>query len=231
MTTRDAMMALSTFRQRYVVQAADTDGLVQEAYRLRHQVYCLERGYKPGEDGLEIDAFDAHARHAVVRDRRDGQVVGTVRLILPVPGSRRSLPTQQLCAPGLLDRLPQSTTAEVSRFAISKNRRSADAMGDSLLRLGLVQGALRLSREAGVTHWCAVMERSLLRLLRATAIHFTPAGPCVEYYGLRQPAHAHLDDMLARMELEQPGVWHFVTGAGQFWPSQAARQLEYPAAA
>ena len=231
MTTRDAMTALSTFRQMYAVQVADTPDLVQEAYRLRHQVYCLERGYEPGTEGLETDAFDAHARHAVVRDRRDGQVVGTVRLILPVPGSRRSLPTQQLCQAGLLDRLPQATIAEVSRFAISKDRRGADAMGDSLLRLSLVQGALRLSREAGVTHWCAVMERSLLRLLRATAIHFTPAGPCVEYHGLRQPAYADLDAMVARMEIEQPGIWHFVTGAGQAWPSQAVRQVEYSAAA
>lgn len=218
MNTGDVAAALSNFRSKYAVQVADSAELIREAYCLRHQVYCLERGYEPGTGGLETDAFDVHASHAVVCERGNGRVVGAVRLILPVPGSRCSLPTQQLCAPGLLDGLPLATTAEVSRFAVSKDRRGSDAMADSLLRLSLVQGALRMSRDHGVTHWCAVMERSLLRLLRTTAIHFSPVGPCVEYHGLRQPAVAELHAMMARMEQEQPRIWDFVTGAGQFWP-------------
>ena len=227
MNIGDVTAALTSFRSKYVVQVADSAELTREAYCLRHQVYCLERGYELGAGGLETDAFDAHASHAVVCERQNGRVVGTVRLILPVPGSRRSLPTQQLCAPGLLDGLPLATTAEVSRFALSKDRRGSDAMADSLLRLSLVQGAVQMSRDFGVTHWCAVMERSLLRLLRTTAIHFSPVGPCVEYHGLRQPAVADLGTMMARMEREQPRLWHFVTGAGEFWPSV----MEYSEAA
>lgn len=227
MNIGDVTAALSSFRSRYAVQVADSAELIQEAYCLRHQVYCTERGYEPGTGGLETDMFDAHSSHAVVRERHNGRVVGTVRLILPLAGNRRSLPTQQLCTPGLLDGLPTKTTAEVSRFAVSKDRRGADAMADSLLRLSLVQGAVRMSRDHGVTHWCAVMERSLLRLLRTTAIHFSPIGPCVEYHGLRQPAVADLGAMLARMEQEQPKFWHFITGSGEFWPSQ----MEYSEAA
>ncbi len=227
MNIGDVTAALSSFRSRYAVQVADSAELIQEAYCLRHQVYCTERGYEPGTGGLETDMFDAHSSHAVVRERHNGRVVGTVRLILPLADNQRSLPTQQLCTPGLLDGLPIRTTAEVSRFAVSKDRRGADAMADSLLRLSLVQGAVRMSRDHGVTHWCAVMERSLLRLLRTTAIHFSPVGPCVEYHGLRQPAVADLGAMLARMEQEQPKFWHFITGSGEFWPSQ----MEYSEAA
>ncbi len=227
MNIGDVTAALSSFRSRYAVQVADSAELIQEAYCLRHQVYCTERGYEPGAGGLETDMFDAHSGHAVVRERHNGRVVGTVRLILPLAGTQRSLPTQQLCTPGLLDGLPAKTTAEVSRFAVSKDRRGADAMADSLLRLSLVQGAVQMSRDHGVTHWCAVMERSLLRLLRTTAIHFSPIGPCVEYHGLRQPAVADLGAMLARMEQEQPKFWHFITGSGEFWPSQ----MEYSEAA
>ncbi len=221
MHTGDLMSVMSSFGRRYEVEPADAAGALREVYSLRHQVYCLERGYEPGADGLETDAFDARAHHAVVRQRHDGRIVGTVRLILPVPGVPRSLPTQQLCPAGALDGLPSRTTAEVSRFAISKERRGPDAMADSLLRLALVQGAVRMSRDLGVTHWCAVMERSLLRLLRMSAIHFMPIGPCVEHHGLRQPAIADLDAMMARMEVEQPGFWCFITGSGQFWPSKA----------
>lgn len=227
MDTGNVTAAMSCFQKKYAVHVADTVELVREAYKLRHQVYCLERGYEPGDGGLETDAFDPHSQHAVVSERDSGTVVGTIRLILPVPGVRRSLPAQQVCAAGMLDALPLRTTAEVSRFAVSKERRGSDAMADSLLRLGLVQGAVRMSRDLGVTHWCAVMERSLLRLLRSTAIHFSPVGPCVEYHGLRQPAVANLGAMLARMERDQPQLWEFITGSGQYWPSQ----LEYCVAA
>ena len=91
----------------------------------------------------------------------------------------------------------------------------------SLMRLGLVQGLVRLSDEAGVRHWFAVMERTLLRLLQSTAIHFQPAGPLVEHHGIRQPAYAHLGTMLSRMRLEQPQVWEFITETGRLGQSGA----------
>jgi N-acyl amino acid synthase of PEP-CTERM/exosortase system len=71
------------------------------------------------------------------------------------------------------------------------------------------------------------MERTLLRLLRSSGIHFEAVGPMVEYHGLRQPAVADLGALLARMEREQPTVWDFITGSGEFWPSQ----MEYSEAA
>ena len=219
--------AASCFRSAYNVRLADTPSLVREAFRLRHQVYCRERGYEPDRGGLETDEFDGHARHAVVCNQRNGEVVGTVRLILPITKKARSLPMHQICQTRLLDGLPAATTGEVSRFAVSRERRSSGTAADPLLRLGLVQGLVRMSRDAGVTHWCAVLERSLLRLLRMTAIHFLPVGPCVEFHGLRQPAVAHVGGLMARMEQEQPAVWSFVTDGGRHWP----RALQYSAAA
>src|SRR3954454_1724840 len=41
--------------------------------------------------------------------------------------------------------------------------------------------------DAGLTHWCALMEPSLVRLLYATGVHFAPLGPMVDAYGRRQP--------------------------------------------
>jgi N-acyl amino acid synthase of PEP-CTERM/exosortase system len=87
------------------------------------------------------------------------------------------------------------------------------------MRLGLVQGLVRLSDQAGVTHWFAVMERTLLRLLQSTAIHFHPVGPLVEHHGVRQPAYTHLGAMLSRMRLEQPQVWDFITEGGRLGQS------------
>ena len=222
MTASALTQAIAAARSELVVQAADTPDLVRDAHRVRHQVYCLERGYEPGQDGLEIDAHDAHARHTVLRLAGCGTVIGTARLILPQasqPGD--SFPMQSVCTPDLFAALPFRSTAEVSRFAVSKERRGLSPAATGLSRLALVRGLVQLSQAHGVTHWCAVMERTLLRLLRGSGIHFQDMGPVVEYHGLRQPSFCTLSRMLDRMAREQPEIWSFVTDDGAFTDSAA----------
>lgn len=205
--------AIAAAEEELIVVVADTPALVHEAHSLRHQVYCLERGYEPSLNGLEIDAFDSHSRHVILRLRRTGDVIGTARLIMPLPQTPMScFPMQAVCDPIVFTQLPPGRAVEVSRFAISKERRGLSAGALSLSRIALVRGLVELSRQQGVTHWCAMMERTLLRLLRATAIHFEAVGPLVEFHGLRQPASCELDGMLARMRREMPEIWEYVTG-------------------
>ena len=106
------------------VLIADTSGLIEEVFRLRYQVYCLEKGYETGRDGMEFDKYDDRARHVLLVHRASGQAIGTVRVI---PSSRTGgvsgLPMSSVCGPGLLRGLPTLTTGEISRFAVSKRRR------------------------------------------------------------------------------------------------------------
>jgi hypothetical protein len=118
---------------------------------------------------------------------------------------------QLVCPSDLLKDLPIGSTAEISRFAISKERRSG--LSDGLMRLGLVQGLVRLSREIGTTHWCAIMEPTLLRLLRRDSIQFHSLGPLVDYHGLRQPCFRGLTELLDSIGSEQPRIWEFLTQA------------------
>ncbi len=217
--------AIIAARSELVVQVADSPALVREAHRLRHQVYSLERGYIVGQEqtrleGLEVDGYDAHSSHIVLRMRDSGEVIGTARLILPLPGHERpgyrSFPMQGVCDPALFQQLPSRGMAEVSRFAVSKERRGLSTGSTGLSRLALVRGLVQLSQMEGVTHWCATMERTLLRLLRASGIHFQDLGPVVDYYGPRQPAFCHVGAMLERMHEEQPEIWGYVTEHGQF---------------
>src|SRR6185437_11139161 len=128
-------------RSELLVEMADTPEAVKEAYRLRHQVYCLEREYEAGRDGMETDEFDAQSRHVVIRRRSSGQVLGTVRLVLPrLSKIQDSFPIQSLVAPSLLAPVPLRRAGEVSRFAISKDRRGLDGSSMALMRLGLIQG-------------------------------------------------------------------------------------------
>lgn len=56
---------------------------VREAQRLRWQVFAAEQGahLATPEPGLDIDRFDAHCEHLLVRDNITGQVIGTYRLL------------------------------------------------------------------------------------------------------------------------------------------------------
>lgn len=215
MLSRCLLTSVDDARRNYMIEVADTPALLAEAFRVRHQVYCVERSFESGLDGMETDGFDGHARHVLLRSRATGDVLGTVRVVLPAPkGVDRGMPLQEVCGNAILDGLPVGSMGEISRFALSKDRRAGTGEAGVFMRLGLMQGILRVSREAGLTHWCAIMERSLLRLLQVTAIHFQPVGPLVEHHGIRQPAYACIDSVLGRMEEEATPVWSYVTMDG-----------------
>ena len=221
MSASCAATAIATAADDFTVEIASTAAQRREAFRVRHQVYCVERGYEACDGDIETDEFDANARHVLLRHRASGEVVGTVRLVLPrMQHLRDSFPMQRVCSASALDAVPLHTTGEVSRFALSKDRRLGMEQAGCLMRLALVQGLIQATDEAGLTHWCAVMERGLLRLLRTHAIHFQPAGPMVEYHGMRQPATCEVDAMLDRVRQEHGPVWNYLTRGGLLWAPQ-----------
>ena len=216
--------AIHDVASRFEIVVAKTDDELDEVFRLRYQVYCLERGFEPAVGGREIDRFDGNASHVLIRHQESRQAVGTARLVLPVGGDNGiEMPIDQICDAPLLRRLPRDRTAEISRFALSKRYRTEGGATGSLLRLMLTKAILALSGQIGLTHWCALMDPCLLRLLRASAIHFEPVGPLVEYHGFRQPAFASIGDMLRRGEREQPLIWDFVTEGGTLWHAPPLR--------
>ncbi len=226
---------------------ANTDALRNTGYRLRYEVYCVEHPFEdPADspDGLECDAFDEHSLHSLLMYRRSGTAAGAVRLILPRPGEDATkMPIHHVCRHELLlhdsDRLPRSRTAEISRFAVSKNfrRRTGDretAVGGHAeteedprrliphISLGLMRAIVAMAAEAGMTHLCAVMEPALLRLLKRLGVHFNDLGPRVDYHGKRQPCFADLDELLARTWIERREVWEVLTHDGALWPINRA---------
>jgi N-acyl-L-homoserine lactone synthetase len=204
------------------IEVADSPEKREAAYRLRYQVYCAERGYEPGQGRLEMDRFDERAGHALLTQLSTGRVVGTVRIVAPADVGRNptdlDVPMQHVCPPGLFRTLTQAgRIGEISRFAISKELRD-DVAGGLPLRLGLLRGIVELSASMQLGTWCALMERSLLRLLRLSGVHFHLLGPAIEHRGLRQPSWGRIDDILGRMWRECPAVWNYITDGGALWP-------------
>ncbi|MFG1653907.1 GNAT family N-acetyltransferase [Micromonospora sp. NPDC049275] len=75
----------------YTLLIADDPTQVAAAQRLRHEVFATELGatLRPGGAGLDVDPFDAHCDHLIVREDSTGQVVGTYRLLPPGRTDRR----------------------------------------------------------------------------------------------------------------------------------------------
>ena len=215
--------ALNALRAEVSVEVADTKHAILEAQRLRHIVFCKERDILAANGTIDEDEFDCRSHHIVLRRRSSGELIGTVRLVVPpLTPSKVVFPIQRVASAEVFDGIPVQTTAEISRFGLSRERRSSSRLSDPIMRLALMQGVLQVSQEIGLTHWCAAMEPSLLRLLRSVGIHFEERGPPVEYRGIRQPSVGCISSILERGRHEQPELWAFVTGADRAaWPQRA----------
>ena len=210
-------------------ELAVNDSQRYEAHRLRYDVYCEERGYEDPEkfpDGLEVDVYDDNSVHALVRHRFSNLVAGVVRLVFTDQSEpEKPLPIEYYCGDSfdhsILDRFDFSRTgiAEVSRFAVSNqfiNRVGNDGLGHPSdkwtgqvqddpsqylphISLGLIAMLFVASAQHRITHWYAVMEPSLHRLLGRSGIVFTSIGPVVNYHGRRQPMIASVSDLLSNV--------------------------------
>jgi N-acyl amino acid synthase of PEP-CTERM/exosortase system len=237
-------VSISELYDRYfAIVPATSPALVDAAYKLRYQVYCVEHEFLDASrhpTAREVDDFDAYSVHAVLLNKGTGDVVGCVRLVLPrAAGSMSALPMRALLSEemrGVLDRHDVRRTAEISRYAVSKalRRREGEEFypdvtsvgpdGEHLppadlrrlvphLSVGLLRGVAVLASQHGITTVCAAMAPSLLRLLKRFGLQFEPLGPPIEYHGLRQPCIADCEALLAGMAHQQPEYHPIVDAA------------------
>ncbi|MCF4126496.1 acyl-homoserine-lactone synthase [Methylobacterium sp. SyP6R] len=146
---------------------------MEQAYRLRHQVFVTEMGWKDIErpDGREIDQFDdQHAVHMLATDR--GEVLGYQRML---PTTRPYLLTEvlpQLCD-GPAPRGPHIW--EWTRYCVKQGHRDRGRML-SPIGSALLTGIVEWGLASGVDQ--IVIEMNPLWLLRLVQLHFrvTPLG-------------------------------------------------------
>ena len=93
------------------------------------------------------------------------------------------------------------------------------------LILGLFAAIVKMSAEHQITHWYAVMDISLLRLLSRFGINFTLIGGPVEYHGVRQACFGGVDEVLAGIWEKHPKIWQLITANGEAWPAPANHVL------
>jgi putative hemolysin len=77
-------------KKQFLVSLARHQDEVREAQRLRWNVFADEMGARLAspEPGLDIDLYDAHCDHLLVRDPDTSEVVGTYRILSPSAAKR-----------------------------------------------------------------------------------------------------------------------------------------------
>lgn len=176
----------------------DDPALLEQSYRLRYQVYCVEREYLNADDypdQRETDEFDGDSVHVGAVDSC-GELVGTARLIKPNP---RGFPMFRHCAffPEMRTlSQPGTVPVEVSRVSISRHlarprerRRRAEPF------LTLVKSIMQGAKRAGATHLIGATDAAFHRWLVHYGLPYRVAGPEVDYYGPVAPCIMSLHEL------------------------------------
>jgi len=224
------------FLKYFSVVPADTAELLQEVYRLRYNVYCVEFHYEPMEnfpDGMERDEYDPYAKHVLVKHKASGLTAGCTRLVLPNPAKNNmQLPLEKHCDKSLdhdyLNKLnlPRHTICEASRLCVNRHFRRRS--GESLTRLGdidsldcslqeertfpLISVSISLATTALTeltNHYnmFAMMEPYLPRLLRRIGYDFIQVGTEIDYHGKRAAYLIEKNSVLQNLKPELHGLY------------------------
>jgi N-acyl amino acid synthase of PEP-CTERM/exosortase system len=217
----------------------DAGAVPPAIFRLRYEVYCLERAFLRAEDfshGLEVDEYEGCSTHFAAY-ATDETLVGAVRLVQPQ--DPLCYPFEQHCtlfADYIMP--PREQSMEISRLVVRKNyrRRRADSVhgvpgivsaklelppsppgverrrtDSPMLLLGMYREMYRHSRKSGIRYWFAAMERSLVHSLDRLGFHFHAIGPQADYYGAVTPFVMDLNELEASLKLRNSALLQWIT--------------------
>src|ERR1700748_2270270 len=127
----------SSAEPRYSLLLATDPAQIEAAQRLRYDVFSSEPGFAlTGQgDGLDVDRFDEHCDHLLVREDNSGELVGCYRMLSP---------TGAVAAGGLY------TATEFDITALDALRPSLVEMGRAVVREEHRNGAVVLLMWAGI---------------------------------------------------------------------------------
>ncbi len=197
-----------------LVKKATSQEELNDVFKLRYRVYCLERGYENADaypEGIESDEYDPYSVHFIAYV--ESTPVGTVRLILDNP---LGLPVGRYCNTDLKAISPDTARiAEISRLAVRSDAAMGGLIERSKITLGLIKEVYYASKELGIGYLVSAMSKPLERLLNRCGLGFKKAGPSVDYHGLRTPYYAACEDLERELYNRRRDIFEF------FFPSYA----------
>ncbi|MBE0447613.1 MAG: GNAT family N-acetyltransferase [Actinobacteria bacterium] len=184
---------------------AQTEDEMIAMYKLRYEVYCLEKRYLNADDypdQLEHDEWDKYSVHFIATDGTD--IVGTVRLIKDSP---IGFPTELLFDIARSN-IHNKSIAEVSRLIVNPQFKSLTLQ----IANGLYKVMLNFSIEEGITHWYAVMDKHLYVAYSRIGFTFEQIGESKHCFGCNNsPYVLSLEESLANLKVVNTRMYNFLT--------------------
>ena len=207
-----------------VIKKIDSVEELQDVYRLRYKVYCLERQYEKSEDhpsGLEMDEFDPYSVHFICYE--ESVPVGTVRLILPNPVG---FPIESHCNISVREKCGVAgKAAEISRLAVSCELSRRFSIPKSHVTFGLIKELSHTAKQMRIDFLFAAMGNGLNRLLDSYGISFSKAGGPVDYHGMRTPYFAYFGELEEKLQCKRRDIFEIFSPAPM--PSRAIRKPSF----
>lgn len=212
----------ASFKKYFEVVPALTDELRDQAYRIRHEVYCEDLQFEPQRpDRRELDEYDAHSIQCLIRSVKTGEFAGCTRLILCRPDDPDyPLPFEKTCAESI-DRaiidpqaLSRQRIAEVSRLAVIRRfrtrrgeRHTAVPLSESsygtdisprfpYIPVALYLATTELAALHGIHTMFLLTEPRLAAHFQKLGVSIIQIGDPVEHRGLRIPSVVNVQRIL-----------------------------------
>ncbi len=228
----------SGFRKYFRIEAAMTEDVKNEVFRVRHEVYCEELKFEPERpDRRESDAFDAHSVHCLLRAAQTPNApVGCTRLVLANPDALDApLPFESTCADtidrSIIDpaKLDRRRIAEVSRLAVRsayRRRRGENKVAVALdesdynetaeqprfpyIPIGLYLGAVSLAARNNIDTLFVLTEPRLAAHFGKLGVNIQQIGGPVEHRGQRVPSMMDVQAIIKGLRFMVKPIWRAV---------------------
>jgi N-acyl-L-homoserine lactone synthetase len=193
-----------------LVKRVTTEEELNDVFKVRYMVYCLERGYEKPEDypnGFESDEYDPYSIHFIVYV--DSLPIGTARLILRNPFD---FPIERYCHVDMKSICTDtSKVAEISRLAVSSEVTKGCSIKKTLIMFNLIREIYLTTKVLNIEYVFAAMGKGLERMLKKCGIMFLNIGDPVEYHGIRIPYYAHIDELMSGLSQNQMDIFQFLS--------------------
>jgi N-acyl amino acid synthase of PEP-CTERM/exosortase system len=213
------------FKQYFEIVPAFSEALKDEAYRVRHKVYCEDLKFEPlRQDQRETDEYDSYSQAFLLRNVQTKEYIGCARIIIAPPENpHRPLPFEITCA-DRLDRsiidpakLPRQHIAEVSRLAvISSYRRRKGEAGKAIgisdedfetsrsrrfpyIPISLYLAACAMARLNKIDTVFILTEERLAHHFSKLGFSQKFIGDPIEHHGLRVPSMMNVGETMSNM--------------------------------
>lgn len=219
------------FEKTFSIEMAQASDAIEKVCRVRHKVFCEELGFDmASQQGQEMDPYDSHSLHVLLRHRASGIDTGCVRLVLPRPREGGGLPFEEYGVSAIdrskldFETVDPKSRCEISRLAVVSNfrRRLGEENNPEgiseveetpsygvdrqfpFIAISLYHAAIALVLNSPLDYVFMTIEPRLARHLRRYGVNLVQISEKYEYCGTRATFYTTRERFMADVKAWKP---------------------------